>query len=202
MKPACKWFSVAFIAAALVISAAAATWAAPQEQQQKPNYTLAEYNAYTAEHNEKDPQMRLKDLDDFVMKFPGSALMLYINGDYYRTYYALKNYPKTIEYVDKTLALPDLSKPEQMGTRLEALGYHAQAMLYGSSEKPLQTPEAYTKAKDAAAQGLQALNQWQKPQNMSDDQFATNKKGLGVLFNSVAGIAESGLKDHETAADC
>ena len=197
MKPACKWVSVAFIAAALVISAAAATWAAPQEQQQKPNYTLAEYNAYQDAHNEKDPQAKVKKLDDFVMKFTGSALMMYIYGDYYITYYSLKNYPQTIEYVDKLLALPMVD----LGTRLQSLGYRAQAMLYGSSMKELQTPEAYTKAKDAAAQGLQTLNQWQKPQNMSDEQFANNKKGLGVLFNSVAGIAESGLKDYKSAAE-
>jgi tetratricopeptide (TPR) repeat protein len=195
MKPAYKWVSVACIAAALVISAAAATWAAPQEA--KPNYTLAEYNAYKAAHEEKDPQMRLKELDDFVMKFPGSALMLYIYGDYDATYYSLKNYPKTIEYVDKLLALPMVD----VGTRLQTLGYRAQASLYGSGEKELQTPEAYTKAKDAAGQGLQTLSQWQKPQNMSDDQFANNKKVLGVLFNSVAGIAESGLKDYKSAAD-
>jgi tetratricopeptide (TPR) repeat protein len=201
MKPAWKLVSVAFIAA-WVIGAPATTWAAPQEQQQqKPNYTLAEYNAYQAAHNEKDPQMRLKALDDFSMKFPGSALMLYIDGDYYRTYYAVKNYPKTIEYVDKILALPDLAKPEQIGTKLEALGYRAQAMLYGSGEKDLQTSEAYTKAKEASALGLQTLGQWQKPQGNTDEQFANTKKGLGVLFNSVAGIAESGLKDYKSAAD-
>ena len=197
MKPACKWVSVALIAAALVISAAAATWAAPQDQQQKPNYTLAEYNAYQAAHNEKDPQMKLKDLDDFVMKFSGSALLLYIYGDYEGTYFSLKNYPKTIEYVDKLMALPMVD----LGTRLQSLGYRAQAMLFGSGDKALQTPEAYTKAKDAAAQGLQTLSQWQKPQNVSDDQFANNKKVLGVLFNSVAGIAASGLKDYKSAAD-
>ena len=84
MKPAGKWIYVPIVAAVFLVSAAAATWAAPQDQQQqqaKPNYTLAEYNAYQAAHNEKDPQMRLKDLDDFSMKFPGSALMLYIDGD-------------------------------------------------------------------------------------------------------------------------
>jgi len=199
MKPACKWVSVAFVAAALVMSAAAATWAAPQEQQAqaKPNYTLAEYNAYMDAHGEKDPQTKIKKLDDFVMKFPMSALMMYIYGDYYTTYYALKNYPQTIEYVDKLMALPTVD----LGTKLQSLGYRAQAMLYGSGDKPLQTPEAYTKGKDAAAKGLETLNQWQKPQNMTDEQFATNKKGLGVLFNSVAGIAESGLKDYKAAAD-
>jgi tetratricopeptide (TPR) repeat protein len=190
------------IGAALVVGAAAATWAAPQDQQQqKPNYTLAEYNAYQAAHSEKDPQMKLKDLDDFVMKFPGSALSFYAYGDYFQTYYALKNYPKTIEYVDKLLALPDAAKPEQIGTRLQSLGFRAQAMLYGSGDKTLQTSEAYTKAKDSAALGLQTVSQWQKPANMSDEQYATTKKGMGVLFNSVAGIAESGLKDYKGAAD-
>lgn len=203
MRSAYKWVSVAFVAAALMIGGAAAVWAAPQEQQQqtKPNYTLAEYNAYQAAHNEKDPQMRIKALDDFVMKYPGSALSFYAFGDYFQTYYALKNYPKTIEYVDKLLALPDAAKPEQIGTRLQALGYRAQAMLYGSSTPDLQTPAAYTKAKDASAQGLQTVSQWQKPANMSDEQYATTKKGMGVLFNSVAGIAESGLKDYKAAAD-
>jgi tetratricopeptide (TPR) repeat protein len=201
MKPACKWVSVAFTAAALVMSAAAVTWAAPQEQQQqqqqKPNYTLAEYNAYQDAHGEKDPQAKIKKLDDFSMKFPMSALMMYIYGDYYSTYYALKDYPKTIDYVDKLLALPMVD----LGTRLQSLGYRAQAMLYGSGDKALQTPEAFTKAKDASAQGLQTVSQWQKPANMSDDQYATTKKGMGVLFNSVAGIAESGLKDYKAAAD-
>ena len=66
MKPACRWVSLLFLTALLVVSASAATWAAPQDQQAKPNYTLAEYNAYQAAHNEKDAQMKLKDLDDFV----------------------------------------------------------------------------------------------------------------------------------------
>jgi len=79
MKPACKWVSLVFTTAALVMSAAAVTWAAPQEQQQqqaKPNYTLAEYNAYQDAHGEKDPQAKIKKLDDFAMKFPMSALMM------------------------------------------------------------------------------------------------------------------------------
>jgi tetratricopeptide (TPR) repeat protein len=207
MQSPCKAISVAFLAAILSMSAATATWAVPQQQapqgqapqgqQQKPNYTLAEYNAYQAAHNEKDPQMKLKDLDDFVMKFSGSALLMYIYGDYEGTYFALKNYPKTIENADKLLALPNVD----LGTRLQTLGYRAQAMLYGSGDKELQTQDSYTKAKDAAAQGLQTLGQWQKPQNMTDDQFNNNKKALGVLFNSVAGIAQSGLKDYKGAAD-
>ena len=49
-------------------SPAAARGAAPQEQ--KPAYTIAEYNAYQAARTEKDPQAQIKLLDDFVNKFP------------------------------------------------------------------------------------------------------------------------------------
>ena len=91
-------------------------------------------------------------------------MSLYVYGDYYQTYYAMRTTRRQSD-VDKLLALPDLAKPEQLGTKLQALpGYRAQAMLYGSGDKNLQTPDAYTKAKDAAAQGLQAFSQWQKPQ--------------------------------------
>jgi tetratricopeptide (TPR) repeat protein len=199
MKPACKWFGVACLAMALwIFGGAVAAGAAPQDQQQKPNYTLAEYNAYQAAHNEKDPQARIKSLDDFVSKYPMSALIPYIYRDYYLTYYQLKNYPQTIEYVDRLLTLGDKI---DLGTRLEALIARAQASFYGSGDKALQTPEAYTKAKEAAAQGLQTLGQWQKPQNMTDEQFGTQKKSIGLLFDSVAGIAASGLKDYKAAVE-
>jgi tetratricopeptide (TPR) repeat protein len=199
MKPACKWFGVACLAIALwMFGGAVAAGGAPQDQQQKPNYTLAEYNAYQAAHNEKDPQAKIKSLDDFVSKYPMSALIPYVYRDYYLTYYQLKNYPQTIEYVDRLLALGD---KVDLGTRLESLVARAQAYFVGSGDKALQTPEAYTKAKDAAIQGLQTLGQWQKPQNMTDEQFGTQKKSIGLLINSVAGIAASGLKDYKAAVE-
>jgi len=180
---------------------AAAMFAAPQDQQ-KPTYSLAEFNAYQAAHNEKDAQARIKLLDDFMTKY-GSApdaasLVPFVYRDYYLTYYQLKNYPQTVQYVDKLLAMGDKI---DLGTRLESLVARAQAYFVGSSDKTFQTPEAYMKAKDSSTQGLQTLSQWQKPQNMTDDQFATQKKSIGLLLNSVAGIAESGLKDYKAAAD-
>ena len=43
----------------------------------------------------------MKLLDDFVMKYPMSALLPYVYRDYYLAYYASKNYAKAIDYVDK-----------------------------------------------------------------------------------------------------
>jgi len=193
-----KWVSAGCLSLALTMAGIIAR-SAPQDQQQqqKPNYTLVEYNAYNAADQEKDPQAKLKMLDDFVAKYPSpDQLTPYIYRDYYLTYYALKNYPQTIAYIDKLLTLRIVE-----AMRLPALVARAEAYFAGSSDKTLQTEEAYNKAKDTSLQGLQELNKLQKPQNMTDDQFATQKKSIGLYFNSVAGIAESGLKDYRSAID-
>jgi len=204
MNTAGKWISAACLNVALLAgTGAAAAWsAAPQAQQPaaKPSYTLPEYNAFQAANNEKDHQARIKALDDFVAKYPTAEiadLLPFIDTDYYLDYYALKNYPQTITYVDKLLALGD----KVAGVRLQALVARATAFYAGSGDKALQTPEQLTKARDAAAQGLEVLNAYQKPANATDEQFAQQKKSVGILFNSVAGMADSGLKDNKAAVD-
>ena len=114
------------------------------------------------------------------------------------TYYSLKNYPQTLVFVDKLLALGD---KVDFGSRLEALVARAQSYFAGSADKALQTPEQYTKARDSANQGSQMLTTWQKPDNMTADQFAAQKKNIGMLFDSVGGKANSGLKDYKAAVD-
>ena len=69
----------------------------------------------------------------------------------------------------------------------------------GQSDKALQAPEMLTKTKNAAADGLKTLAAWQKPDKMTDDQYAKQKSSTGILFNSIAGMAESGLKDYKSA---
>jgi tetratricopeptide (TPR) repeat protein len=190
-----RWIPALWLGAALIVGAGArAALAIPQAQQ--PAYTLAEYNAYTAASKTADPAAKIKALDDFVAKYPMSTLLSFAYRDYYLTYFSQKNYAKTIEYADKELALGD---KVDIGTRLEAHIARGQAFTAGQSDKSLVTPEMLAKARDAAAEGLKTLASWQKPAAMTDDQFATQKKNVGVLFNSVAGMAASGLKDFKGA---
>src|SRR5262245_48882261 len=49
----------------------------------KPAYTMAEYNAFTAAQAIKDPAQQVKALDDFVSKYPNSALLIYVYPLYY-----------------------------------------------------------------------------------------------------------------------
>ncbi len=60
---------------------------------------------------EKDPAAKIKDLDDFVAKFPNSTLLQYVYQLYYQTYLQMKNYPKAIEYADKLVAMGDKVDP-------------------------------------------------------------------------------------------
>ncbi len=202
MRRACKWIATGWVAVTLVAvtsvvgTSAATAWAA-QEQQQAPAYTLAEYNAFQAAHNDQDPQNKITLLDGFIAGYPESALLPYVYRDYYLTYYAQKNYPKTIEYVDLLLSLGDKI---DRGTRLESLVARSQAFFAGSDEEGLKTPEALAKTHDAASEGLKTLAQWQKPEQMTDDQYAAQKKSIGLLFNSVAGLSASQMRNYKAAS--
>src|ERR1700729_1638235 len=131
--------------------------AAAQDQadaNKAPAYTMPEYNGFQACHAETNAQMRVKCLDDFVAKFPNSSLMPYVLQLYYTTYNELKNYPKTIEYADKLIALGD--KAGDAGTRLQALYARSLAFNYAFSEKPPDADQL-NKARAAALEGLKLL---------------------------------------------
>lgn len=199
MKRTSRWTGALWLGVALLGTGAAAAWAAPQPQAApaaKPAYTLAEYNAYTAASHEQNAAQKIMLLDDFVMKYPMSALMPFVYRDYYLGYYGTKNYPKAIDYADKEIALGD---KVDIGTKLEAYIVWATAFFTDQSDKALQTPEMLTKTKGAATDGLKTLAAWQKPDKMTDDAFAKQKTSTAVLFNSVAGMAESSLKDYKSA---
>jgi tetratricopeptide (TPR) repeat protein len=180
-------------------SGAGKLWATPQApaDQAKPAYTLAEYNQYQAADKEQNPQQKIKLLDDFVKAYPNSSLMPYVYRDYYQTYMALKNFGQVIEYADRMIALGD--KIDASG-RLEAYYTRAQAFYLGASDKTLQTPDALTKARDASLAGLKSLDDLKKPDNVPADQFEQQKKGVKVLFNAVAALASTNMKDYAAAA--
>src|ERR1700730_10118690 len=107
----------------------------------KPQYTMAEYNAYQAAAAEKNPAQQIKALDDFVSKYPNSALMIYIYPLYYQAYGQLKNYPKVIEYSDKVVGLGPKIDP---GVQYQAL--YAHCFAYNALTAAQQADPATAKA--------------------------------------------------------
>lgn len=197
-----------FVAAVLSL---AAPLASAQDQQQAPAaktpYTLAEYNAFQACASQTDPQARIQSCDDFASKFPNSVLLPLVYQTDYQAYNQLKDYPKTIEAIDKFLAVPEdrltvipgVTKEKVTGDRLQALYIRAVAFNQAFNEKDPNAQDELTKARQAALDGLKVLGELPKPANMTDDQFAQQKKPPQILFNYTAGSAAFQLKDYKDA---
>jgi len=161
----------------------------------KQPYTMAEYNSYQACASEKVPATQLKCLDDFVSKYPNSALLIYVYPLYVQAHGALKNYQKVIEYSDKVIGLGDKI---DAGGQYQAL--YAHCFAYNSLTPAQQADPATAKAaRDAAVAGLKALDAVKKPDNMTDDAFATQKKQIQIYFNGTAAQASANIKDYAGA---
>ena len=159
-----------------------------------PQYTMAEYNAYQACAAEKTPAAQIKCLDDFVAKYPNSALLIYIYPLYYNDYTQLKNPLKVMEYVDKLIALGDKA---EAAIRYGAL--YARALAYAGLAPAEQTAQA-AKAREAAILGLKTIDELKKPDNMSDEDFKKQKLQPSILFNYTSGNSSMLLKDYAAAA--
>jgi tetratricopeptide (TPR) repeat protein len=201
MNRTCRVAGLAITAAlCLAISGAANALAqAPAGQdagagQQK--YTMAEYNSYQACAAEKNPQAQIKCLDDFVAKYPNSALLIYIYPLYYTAYSNLKNWPKVIEYADKLLSLGDKVDPP---IRYQA--YYARAFAYSNMPAGPDVQAQAPKACEAAKAGLKTLNELKKPDAMSEDDFNKQKQQPAILFNYTLAQCSMAQKDYQTAID-
>jgi len=144
----------------------------------KQPYTMPEYNSYQACASEKVPATQLKCLDDFVSKYPNSALLIYVYPLYVQAYGQLKNYQKVIEYADKVIGLGDKI---DAGGQYQAL--YAHCFAYNALSAAQQADPATAKAaRDSAVAGLKALDAVKKPDSMTDDAFATQKKQIQIYF--------------------
>jgi tetratricopeptide (TPR) repeat protein len=165
-----------------------------------PKYTQAEWNAQQACAAEKVPATLAKCLDDFVSKYPNSELLAYIYPLYYQAYSAQKNYAKMIESADKLAGLGD--KVDAL-TRFNAYFAHATAY-YTMVSDPAHAAEAKDAAlakaaQAAAASALKTLDELKKPDNVTDEAWAKQKRDSQVTLNGIAALAAANAKDCSSA---
>jgi tetratricopeptide (TPR) repeat protein len=194
---AIRWMASLLLLAALSLSC---TPTAPAQDAAaaggaQPKYTMAEYNSYQAAAAEKNPAAQIKLLDDFVAKYPASALLNYIYPLYYKNYYAQKNYPKAIEYADKMIAMGDKISPAE---RYDA--HYVRAYAFNAVTNP--DPESAKAARAAALAGLKVLDQLPKPDGVDDKTFADQKKQSLIVFNGTCATASMAAKDYAGAIEC
>jgi hypothetical protein len=158
----------------------------------KQPYTMAEYNAYTAAQNEKDPAAQLKALDDFVAKYPSSNLLNYIYPLYYQNYGKQNNFPKVIEYCDKQIALGDKSSNAE---KLQAYSIRAYAYNHIQNPDVASSKAEYT----AAVEGAKLVDTLPKPDGMDQAKFDEQKKSILLNFYGTAANAAMNAKDYPNA---
>ncbi len=160
----------------------------------KQAYTVPEYNAYQACAGDKNPASQVKCLDDFVSKYPNSALLVYAYPLYFQAYGALKNFPKVIENADKLVALGD-----KVDAPVRYQAYYARAFAYTNLNPP--DKDQAMKAREAALNGLKTLSALKKPDNMSDEDWNKQKQQPTTLFNYTAAVAAMTMKDCASAVE-
>jgi len=176
---------------------------AAAQQDTKPAYTMAEYNAFQAANSEKDPMTQIKLLDDFSSKYPNSTLNAYVGQVYVTACGSLakaKNYTQAIACADKVTAMGEKAGD---ANRLGALQTRVQAFSAAFDVKAADANEQLTKERDAALLGAKLLGSLPKPaaDTETDAQFMEKKKPGMAFFYVSAASADLQLKDNAGAVD-
>jgi len=202
MNATWRWMGIALTAFGLMVASDSTVRAqAPAAGQdtgagKAQPYTLAEYNAYKACEGETNPAAKVKCLDDFVSKYPNSALLNFVYPLYTQAYGMQKNYAKVIEYADRLAGLCDKIEP---GACFNAYYTHCaayNALISDSTQKTAAADPNIAKAAQAAAsKGLDALAQVKKPDNVADDAWTKQITQFKIFLNGVAAQGAMTAKD-------
>ena len=165
----------------------------PGQDAAKQPYTMPEYNAEQSCASDKNPSSQVKCLDDFVSKYPNSALLIYVYPMYYQAYFQQKNYPKVIEYANKVVGLGDKVGPNEKYGAL-----YARAAAFNSMTGADQTAQAKG-AMAAADAGLKLVPELKKPDTLDENAFNEQKKQATIYLNGTAAQAAMVSKDYPNA---
>lgn len=188
----------------IVRNAGAQAPAPAQEAAKGPQYTLAEYNSYKACEGEASAAGKIRCLDDFVSKYPNSALLNFVYIQYSQAYGQQKNYVKMIETADKLAALGDKIDPV---TRVQAYLSHALTYVQmladpANKGKGLDKDPALAKAaQQAAGDALKTLADAKKPESVADDAWNKQKLQWQISANNIAAQAAMNAKDCGSAVN-
>ncbi len=186
MKKSLMTFVLVFVVATLAVAQQSS---APQgagqgapAQQKKEIKDPAEYNAYMGAINSTDPHQKASALEGFVTQYPNSVMKIDALELLMRTYQQLGDVAKTIDAANKVLQADPNNE-----TALALLSYLDRVK--AQSEQPPQSTTDLEAAAQFGQRGLQALQSYPKPENMSDLDFQKLKDQLAGIFNASVGLS-------------
>jgi len=152
----------------------------------------AEYNAYVAAVQAKDPNAKISGLEAFLTQYPNSVMKQQALELLMGTYQQAGNAKKAAETAQKLVAVSPCQVPA-----LFLLSYINRVMAQSGDANGKQ--ESVDAAK-YGQQGLDCLPKYQKPEGTSDADFETQKKTMTENFNAAIGWGALQDKDYAKAA--
>ena len=165
---------------------------APPQAAKAPNWkSREEYDAYNAMATEKDPNKKISLAEAFLQKFATSDFK---SGAYLTEMQAYFQLGKSDQAVDAAKKVLD-SDPDN----LDALAFVSYVFPFTFDVKDPEATSKLSRADSDAHHGLDVLQKFQKPANVTDEQFQQYVKPKRALFNSAVGFVALQRKDYPNA---
>jgi hypothetical protein len=159
-------------------------------QQKKEIKDPAEYNAYVGAVQQSDPAAKISGLEAFLTQYPNSVMkedaLEILMGTYQQ-----KGDPNKMG--DTAQRLLQLNPNNVRALALLAYSKRVAAQAGQNPQQNLADAEQY------GQKGLAALQNFTKPEGMSDADYANLKKQMDGIFNAAIGVAALQKKDFPTA---
>jgi tetratricopeptide (TPR) repeat protein len=161
--------------------------ASPKKEIKNP----AEYNAYVNAIQQTNPAQKAQLLEAFLQTYPQSVMKEDATELLMAAYQQAGDAQKTLDAAQRVLQ----TNPNNVrALALLAYNYRAAAANGGP-----QMQDNLAKAQQYGQQGLQALQNMQKPDGMSDADFTKLHNETGAIFDGAVGFAALQAKDYATA---
>jgi TPR repeat len=173
-------------------SAASPASAPAAPQAKKPEWkSRAEYDAYQAFVKEKDPQERIKLIQGFIEKYSKSDFLANAYLAEMQTYVQMQQTNEAIGAAKKALSAD--------ADNLAALYYLSFTFPYTFKPSDANASADLSEANQHAQHGLQILQNMQKPEGETEQQFDARVKQERGAFNTAMGFAAVQQKDYNQA---
>jgi hypothetical protein len=152
----------------------------------------AEYNAYVAAVQSKDPAAEISGLEAFITQYPNSVMKNQALEILMGAYQQSNNAKKTMETATKLVTADTCNV-----RALALLSYFDRVMAQGGDPNAKQL---LVDGKKYGQQGLDCMPKFNKPDGTSDADFQKTKDQMTAIFNAAIGMACLQDKDNTCAS--